>query len=236
MFFVFTRKNMLWGVIFAVVGLSLGILIKFSPYARTFLSDNSMCVIVDPGHGIPDGGAVGAGGTVEQKINLEISKKLCEVLEGKGIQVIMTRTDENGLFSDGTLRDMKVKDMHKRLEIMKKSNADLFVSIHMNYFPGKSIHGLRVFYSANHEEIKPLAEQIQNKMSEITGAKTTAVKTADKTLFLMKNPPVPAILVECGFLSNIDEEKKLNDDDYQSRLAWAIADAIEKYYKENDKN
>ena len=119
---------------------------------------------------------------------------------------------------------------------MKKSNADLFVSIHMNYFPGKSIHGLRVFYTANHEEIKPLAEQIQNKMSEITGAKTTAVKTADKTLFLMKNPPVPAILVECGFLSNIDEEKKLNDDDYQSRLAWAIADAIEKYYKENDKN
>ena len=230
MFFLFTRKNILWGLIFAVVGISLGMVIKFSPYSKTFLTDDNPCIVIDPGHGIPDGGAVGARGTVEQEINLAISKKLCEVLEGKGMKVIMTRTDENGLFSDGMgIREMKVKDMKKRLEIMKKSDADLFVSIHMNYFPSSKINGLRVFYSANHSEIKPLAEQIQLKMSEITGAKTTAVKTADKTLFLMKNPPIPAILVECGFLSNEEEEKKLNNDDYQSRLAWAIADAIEKY-------
>ncbi len=230
MFFLFTRKNILWGLIFAVVGISLGMVIKFSPYSKTFLTDDNPCIVIDPGHGIPDGGAVGARGTVEQEINLAISKKLCEVLEGKGMKVIMTRTDENGLFSDGTgIREMKVKDMKKRLEIMKKSDADLFVSIHMNYFPSSKINGLRVFYSANHSEIKPLAEQIQLKMSEITGAKTTAVKTADKTLFLMKNPPIPAILVECGFLSNEEEEKKLNNEDYQSRLAWAIADAIEKY-------
>ena len=230
MFFLFTRKNILWGLIFAVVGISLGMVIKFSPYSKTFLTDDNPCIVIDPGHGIPDGGAVGARGTVEQEINLVISKKLCEVLEGKGMKVIMTRTDENGLFSDGMgIREMKVKDMKKRLEIMKKSDADLFVSIHMNYFPSSKINGLRVFYSANHSEIKPLAEQIQLKMSEITGAKTTAVKTADKTLFLMKNPPIPAILVECGFLSNEEEEKKLNNEDYQSRLAWAIADAIEKY-------
>ena len=230
MFFLFTRKNILWGLIFAVVGISLGMVIKFSPYSKTFLTDDNPCIVIDPGHGIPDGGAVGARGTVEQEINLAISKKLCEVLEGKGMKVIMTRTDENGLFSDGMgIREMKVKDMKKRLEIMKKSDADLFVSIHMNYFPSSKINGLRVFYSANHSEIKPLAEQIQLKMSEITGAKTTAVKTADKTLFLMKNPPIPAILVECGFLSNEEEEKKLNNEDYQSRLAWAIADAIEKY-------
>ena len=230
LFFLFTRKNILWGLIFAVVGISLGMVIKFSPYSKTFLTDDNPCIVIDPGHGIPDGGAVGARGTVEQEINLVISKKLCEVLEGKGMKVIMTRTDENGLFSDGMgIREMKVKDMKKRLEIMKKSDADLFVSIHMNYFPSSKINGLRVFYSANHSEIKPLAEQIQLKMSEITGAKTTAVKTADKTLFLMKNPPIPAILVECGFLSNEEEEKKLNNEDYQSRLAWAIADAIEKY-------
>ena len=102
----------------------------------------------------------------------------------------------------------------------------------MKNFPGASVNGLRIFYSANHDEIKPLAEKIQAKMSEVTGAKTTAVKAADKTLFLMKNPPLPAILVECGFLSNAEEEKKLNNEDYQSRLAWAIADTIEKYYSE----
>lgn len=231
MYLIWKRKNILWSIIFSIVGLSIGLFIKFSPYAKTFGSGDTKTVIIDAGHGLPDGGAVGINGTVEQEINLKISKKLQEVLEGKGIRVIMTRTDEKGLFTEQSgIRDMKRKDMAKRLEIMKKSNADLFISIHMNFFTGASVNGLRVFYAANHDDIKPLAEQIQSKMSEVTGAKTTAVKTADKTLFLMKNPPLPSILVECGFLSNAEEEKKLNNEDYQSRLAWAIADAVEKYY------
>lgn len=234
MYIIRSRKNTLWGIIFAIIGLSLGLLIKFSPYLGAFSHSDDLTVIIDAGHGVPDGGAVGINGTVEQKINLAISKKLQEVLEGKGIKTIMTRTDENSLYNIETnIRDMKRKDMAKRMEIMKKSNADIFVSIHMNFFTGASVNGLRVFYAANHSEIKPLAEKIQDKMHDITGAKTTAVKTADTTLFLMKNPPIPALLIECGFLSNADEEKKLNNDDYQSRLAWAIADAIEKYYSEN---
>lgn len=231
MLFVLNGKNVMWGVIFAIVGLSLGALIKFSPYLKTFMQENDTCVIVDAGHGIPDGGAVGAGGTIEQEVNLSIAKKLCEVLEGKGIKVIMTRSDENSLISDGSLREMKISDMKKRLEIMKNSDADLFISIHMNFFPSEAVKGLRVFYSANHKEIKPLAENIQNGMSKLTGAKTSDVKAAERSLFLMKNPPLPAILIECGFLSNKDEEKKLNDDDYRSRLAWSIADEIEKYYR-----
>lgn len=234
MYLIWSRRNLLWGVIFAILGLSLGLFLHFSPYMHTFGQGDTITIVIDAGHGTPDGGAVGINGTVEQKINLAISNKLQEVLEGKGMRTIMTRTDENGLFINDTLtiREMKRKDMNKRLEIMKKSNADLFVSIHMNFFTGASVNGLRIFYASNHEQIKPLAEQIQDKMSEITGAKTTAVKTADPSLFLMKNPPLPAILVECGFLSNAQEEEKLNDDDYQSRLAWAIADAIEKYYLE----
>ncbi len=231
MLFVLSGKNVMWGVIFAIVGLSLGALIKFSPYLKTFMTDDDTCIIVDAGHGIPDGGAVGADGTVEQEVNLAIAKKLCEVLEGKGMKVIMTRSDENSLISSGTLREMKVRDMKKRLEIMKESDADLFISIHMNFFPSEKVNGLRVFYSANHKEVKPLAENIQMGMSRLTGAKTTDVKAAERTLFLMKNPPLPAILIECGFLSNKDEEKKLNDDDYRSRIAWSIADEIEKYYR-----
>ena len=194
--------------------------------------DNEIKVIVDAGHGSPDGGAVGVTGVIEKDINLAISMKLAEVLEGKGYTVIMTRTGDNGIYdSDSeTIREMKKSDMNARLNIMKKSGADLFVSIHMNSFTQKSAKGLHVFYASNHKEVKDLAEEIQNGIFEVTGAKTHAVKTADERLFLMKNPPIPAILVECGFLSNPEEEKKLTSEDYQSRLAWAIGDAIDMYY------
>lgn len=113
---------------------------------------------------------------------------------------------------------------------MKTKNADLFISIHMNSFENKSANGLHIFYSENHKEIEPLAKEIQNRIAKITGAKTHAVKYAEKSLFLMKNPPIPAILIECGFISNPEEEKKLNDEEYRSKIAWAIGEAIEKYY------
>ncbi len=233
MYITFSFKKAVWGIIFSIVGLSIGVLLKFSPSFLTSASSPELVIIIDAGHGTPDGGAVGINGTIEEEINLKIAKKLNEVLIGKGIKTIMTRTTNNSLsILNADIAKMKKEDMNKRLNIMKNSNADLFVSIHMNFFKGASVNGLRIFYSANHEKIKPLAENIQSKMSEITGAKTTAVKSADRSLFLMKNPPIPAILVECGFLSNAEEEKKLNDEDYQSRLAWAIASAIEKYYIE----
>ena len=201
-------------------------------HTGTFFKDSGITVVVDAGHGLPDGGAVGAGGTVEQEINLKISQKLRDVLEAKGVNVIMTRETENGLskLKNASIRQMKVDDMRKRLAIMKKSNADLFVSIHINSYKNASANGLRVFYSPKFEEIKPLAENIQARMADVTGAETSVVKAADTKLYLMKNPPVASILLECGFLSNPEEEKKLCSDDYQSRLAWAVADAVEKYY------
>lgn len=232
MYIIWSRKKLVCSVLFAILGVSLGFLFKISPYSKTFFNSDFTTIIIDPGHGFPDGGAVGINGSVESEINLEISKKLQEVLTAKGFRVIMTRSDKDGISdTQSGIRNSKRQDMTKRLDIMKTPDAKLFVSIHMNFFPKSDVNGLRIFYSSNHNEIKPLAEQIQSKMHDVTGAKTAAVKTADKNLFLMKNPPIPAILVECGFLSNIDEEKKLNDQNYQSRLAWAIADAIEKYYK-----
>lgn len=237
MFIVKSRKEVVWSLLFVSAGLLVGAALSINPILRTIgkISDNrTMCVVIDAGHGLPDGGAVGAKGTIEQKINLEISRKVEEVLSGKGIKVIMTRNDENSLSDEQegkTLREMKREDMNKRLSIIKESNADLFVSIHMNQFPQEKVNGLRLFYDKSHPETRELAQMMQERMSEVTGAKMYAVKTADQSLFLMKNPPIPAILVECGFISNPDEEKKLNDEDYQSRLAWAIAEAVEIYLK-----
>ena len=199
---------------------------------QTF-SSSDIKVVLDAGHGEPDGGAVGVSGVVEKDINLAIVQKLQEVLESKGFEVILTRSGDSGLQDENaeTIRKMKVSDMNKRLDIMKNSHADIFVSIHMNSFGDQKVSGLHIFYDKNHPEIERLAKSIQNKMSEVTGAEMHAVKTADERLFLMKNPPMPAILVECGFLSNPDEEKKLASDEYQSKIAWAIASAIENYTK-----
>ncbi len=188
---------------------------------------------MDAGHGSPDGGAVGAGGTLEKDINLAITQKTGEVLEGRGFNVMYTRTEDNGIYdeSSDTIRKMKVSDMNKRRKIMESSSADVFISIHMNSFGDPSANGLHIFYSADYEEIKPLAESIQQSIAEVTSANTHAVKTVSETLFLMKDPPLPCILAECGFLSNPDEEKKLNDEDYQSRIAWAIADSVCDFYE-----
>ncbi len=228
---ILTRKHIaaVIMIIFAAV-IAFGCIRKYAS-VQTF-SDNELRIIIDAGHGAPDGGAVGVNGTLEKDINLAIAKKVQEILEAKGIKVIMTRMGDSGLQENpnASLREMKRSDMNTRLAIMKKSNSDLFLSIHMNYFQQKSVNGLHIFYAKNHSEIEPLAENIQARIGEITGAKTHMVKTADRSLFLMKNPPIPAILVECGFLSNAEEERRLNSEDYQSRIAWAIADSVEKYY------
>lgn len=185
-------------------------------------------VVLDAGHGEPDGGAVGINGTIEKDINLKIALKLQEVLESRGVRVLMTRTDDNSICdkSAKTLHEKKVSDMHNRLEIINTSGADLFLSIHMNSFSDPKSGGLHVFYSRNHPEAEETAVLIQESIAELTGAKTHTVKAASDTLFLMKNPIPPAILVECGFISNPEEERLLNDDNYQSKIAFSIANAV----------
>lgn len=227
-----SKKTAVLLCLFFGLGLLCGSFLVIRSYAGGSKNKQGISVIIDAGHGLPDGGAVGVSGIIEQELNLKIAEKVREVLEAKGITVIMTRETQNGLSTgkSKSIREMKIEDMKKRLSIMKKSDADLFVSIHMNSFQNGSASGLRVFYSQNFEEIKPLAESIQLRMADVTGAKTSIIKAADKSLFLLKNPPLPAILVECGFLSNYEEEQNLASSEYQSRLAWAIADAIEKYY------
>lgn len=217
-----------------MLGVFVGIAIQYIPSDYAFNTVKTYkTVIVDAGHGAPDGGAVGVGGTVEKDINLAIAKKLQEVLEGKGVCVVMTRDGDSGLqdASETTIRKMKISDMNKRRSIMKKSNADLFISIHMNSFSDRTVNGLHVFYDKAHPEIEEIAVKIQDDISSVTGAAVHSVKTADEKLFLMKNPPVPSILVECGFLSNPDDEKKLNDEEYQAKIAWSIAESVTEFYQ-----
>jgi len=229
MFFILERKK----IIYLFIGIFICI-IAGAAVGGAMRPTLPTCplIVIDPGHGEPDGGCVGALGTIEESINLKVAKKISEILEGKNINTLLTRSNSLGLWTEKstTIRQKKVEDMHSRLEIMNKSGGDLFISIHMNSYPGTNAKGLRVFYDGNHPQIKELAENIQARMSDITGAATSSVKSADRTLFLLKNTPMPAILIECGFLSNPSEESLLKTSEYQSKLAWAISDAIEKYY------
>lgn len=209
------------------------LLVLYNKAIPSFAGNRPYTVVLDAGHGAPDGGAVGLNGTEEQEINLKITLKLREILENRGVKVIMTREDSNSICDSNakTLHEMKISDMKKRLSIINNSGADLFLSIHMNSFTNSNASGLHIFYSRNHPEAEPVASAIQDSIAEITGAKTHSVKSASDTLYLMKNPKPPSILVECGFISNPNEEKLLNDENYQAKIAFAIANAIRSEYQ-----
>lgn len=195
-------------------------------------------IIIDAGHGLPDGGAIGINGTIESTLNIKIAKKVQNELKKKGYTVIMTRRNEDSITEDGdTIAARKKSDMHKRLDIINNSNADMFVSIHMNKFTDSRYRGAQVLYSGNFEESELLAGLVQRKLHTLADnkSKRTHLK-APSGIFLLKNAQIPAILIECGFLSNYDDEKLLNTAKYQTELAKTIADGIEDYYERNGLN
>lgn len=219
--------------LFFLLILSLGLAaVLFALHNRSVPSFNPgdrYTVVLDAGHGSPDGGAVGPGGTLEKDINLAVVLKLQEILESRGASVILTRSDDSAIYDEDadTIHEKKVSDMNNRLKIINGSGADIFISIHMNAFSDKTSNGLHVFYSRNHPEVEPIAEAIQQRIAELTGAASHAVKTASGTLFLMKDPVPPALLIECGFITNAEEEKLLASEEYQAKIAYAIVDALE---------
>lgn len=197
--------------------------------AENFEHRGVKCVVIDPGHGSPDGGAVGKNNLIESSLNLQVALKLREELIERGYDVIMTREDEDAL-------DAKKKtDMQKRLEIMKNADADIFVSIHMNKFSQSKYRGAEVLYSNNYIQSELLAQLIMSEIREIDpDNQTRTIKEAERSLYLMKNATLPAVIVECGFLSNDEEAQLLSDKSYQSRLAGAICEGIISYYKNVD--
>lgn len=189
-------------------------------------------VIIDAGHGGDDGGAIGIDGTVEKDINLDIALKLEKLLKFYGFDVIMTRTEDVMTCDDGldSLRKRKVSDIHNRFDILEKNPDAVFISIHQNKFEDNSQHGTQVFYSGNNDESKLLAESIQNSIvSVLQPDNSRVVKKSGSGIYLLYHAKLPAVLVECGFISNPAEVKKLNDENYRMKIAILIADGLIKY-------
>lgn len=190
-------------------------------------------VVIDPGHGGPDGGAVGYDGTVEKEINLSLSLKLADFFRASGYAVILTRSDDRSIHDAGsdTIREMKSSDLHNRLKIENSHPQSLFISIHQNKFGQSQYSGTQVFYSPKNPSSKVLAECLQESVrSAIQPDNERAVKQAEKNLFILYYGKPPSVMVECGFLSNPAECEKLKTDDYQSKMAFAIYTGVLRFF------
>ena len=193
-------------------------------------------VIIDPGHGGEDSGAIGKKIYLEKDINLDISQKLELIFKLHGINTDMTRRDDVSLGENTSefLRRRKSTDLKKRIEKISSNMNPLVISIHQNSFP-KDVRcsGAQVFYSKNNINSELLAKKVQFCLKHgIDATNTRQEKSADKNIFLLENAMCPAILVECGFLSNTNELFLLNDDSYRTKLALCIASGFFEYKKE----
>ena len=194
---------------------------------------NQPIVIIDAGHGGFDGGAVSDDGTVEKDINLSIALYLQEYLAIFNIKTIMIRetdcsVEDNGL---NTIRQKKTSDLHNRMKIMEETDNAIFVSIHQNKFPDGKYSGTQVFYSPKtKDESQVLAQTIQDYIvNTLQKDNKRQIKECGTSVFLMYNAVKPAVLVECGFLSNYEETQRLKSSEYQKKIAFCIAMGIQNY-------
>ncbi len=189
-------------------------------------------VILDPGHGGRDGGAHGEDGTLEKDLNLSVSKKLAELLALADVNVVMTR-DRDIELADPSSSHKKRDDLNARLAMTKQYDRAVLVSIHMNKFPVEKYSGLQVYYSQNHKGSLVLAETVQKNAVSLRQENARQVKAAGDNIFLLHHAAIPAVLVECGFLSNPTERELLKNEDYQMGLAMTLASSILDYLTEN---
>lgn len=177
-------------------------------------------------------GAQSNNGTTEAQTNLKITLKVQNLLEKDGCNVILTRSDENAIYDldSKTLKQKKISDIKNRVKIGNESSADIFVSIHLNKIPQQQYWGWQCFYKNGNEQSEELAKKIQENLNESMQKENKRVAMKIDNIYIIKNVEIPTTIVECGFLSNPEEEKQLLEDSYQDRLAWGIYNGIIKYF------
>lgn len=189
---------------------------------------DSKIIVIDPGHGGTDPGKVGTDGTREKDINLQISQRLKDVFASEGYEVILTREDDEGLYSESDV-NKKAADMRARCSIIEKSKADIVISIHQNSYTEADVAGAQVFYYTHSTEGAKLADFIQAKLKSELNPDNNRVIKANDSYYMLINTPCPTVIVECGFMSNPQELELLCDEAYQEKLAKAIADGTQDY-------
>ncbi len=185
--------------------------------AMVQLTAGNSVIVIDAGHGGIDGGASSPDGTIEKDINLAIAKKLEEMLRVFGFSTVMTRTDDESIHDSSaeTVRQKKVSDIRNRLKIIEETENSIFISIHQNHFSSSKYKGTQVFYSKNNPLSEQLASSIRRSViSSLQPDNSREIKKSGTEIFLLYNTTRPAVMVECGFLSNAEDTQRLLNEEY----------------------
>ena len=210
--------------------------VSFPLPSNSVVANSNITIVLDAGHGGEDGGAQG-NGLSEKDLNLDITLRVATLLRKQGVNVVLTRETDVLLYDKNSDYEGKKKyqDVRKRLEIANSCENPVLVSIHMNYFSQTKYSGLQVWYSKNDSRSKILANLIQSNIkSTLQENNTRAIKESTSSIFLLHNATFPAVLIECGFLSNPDEARSLGDANYRQTLANVIFKSIMDYISNNN--
>lgn len=202
---------------------------KISVQSNSCHLSSTPTIIIDPGHGGRDPGKVGTEETLEKDINLKIALYLKEILETQDVKVLMTREEDKDLSK--TSSNVKASDMKERATFLQQNNADLAISIHQNSYTDPEVYGAQCFYYTGSQEGKELATLIQEQIILSTNQTKIRSIKENNDYYLLKHSTLPMAIIECGFLSNPDEEKLLLTETYQRKMAWAIHLGILQYVK-----
>lgn len=208
-------------IIFLWIGFSLneGVTV----IAENSIISSTRTIIIDAGHGGIDGGAVSCTGTYESKLNLEIALRLNDLFRILGYRTVMIRDTDRSIHTSGdTIAQKKLSDLKERVRIVNETPNGFLISIHQNYFTQSKYSGAQVFY-ANNEQSKALANALQSAICETVNPGSNRKAKESTGVYLMKHIQNTGILVECGFLSNPDEEQKLRSEGYQKLISCVIA-------------
>ncbi len=208
------------------------------PVVSTAVLESSPTIIIDPGHGGFDGGAVSEDGTLEKDINLDIAFFVEKLLKFYGYRVTMTRNEDTGTESvTGTISGRKKSDLENRLLLMSQNPDSVYVSIHLNKYTTSAAAGAQIFYTPNIESAPVLADCIQATIRrQLQPENNRKVKSGGKSAYLLMKATVPAVIVECGFLSNHRELELLKDRNYQAKMAFSIVSGILDFSSKNSGN
>lgn len=234
---VVVKKNniILIGLIFILLVTIYSLNINAGKTISATGSENSRTVIIDAGHGGEDPGKVSNYSNIKEKeINLYIAHKVKELLESDNFTVIMTRQEDKLEYSEGTANiiEKRRQDLNRRKKIMDESGAAIVVSIHLNGFPETQYYGAQTFYPPGSPESRKLAEVLQQSIRDNCDPENKRVPQQKKDpIIILANLKTPTVIVECGFLSNAEEERKLGTVEYQEKIAAAIAAGIKNYFK-----
>ncbi len=231
------RNALLWAIGFIL----LLFLIQY-PFARVIPNWKAIpqplagqTIVIDPGHGGPDGGAVGSEGITEKEITLAIAKKTRDYAQQAGAVVYLTRDKDEDLADQDTkgLSNRKSEDIRNRIAFIEEHNPDFFITIHLNAIPDGRWSGAQTFYYQDIAANEHLAEMIQDSIKENL-ENTNRTPLAIDNIYLLKHTEVPGALVEAGFLSNQEEEQLLIDDSYQDQMAASIYQGMIRYLVEEN--